>query len=104
MSVKLWRGVTVFMIWPRRRVLELRRDHLAGSDRRFVPSASGLDIGLEYFQSLLHALSMRDSHAFVIANQSGKRNRFGRAESGIPTGSMFTCRDLFAIVIDCLPR
>src|SRR5205814_1579841 len=51
-----------------------------------------------------HALSVSNFDSFVIANERRQRNRFRRAEGRIPTRSMFTCRDLFAIVVDCLPR
>src|SRR5437762_13750808 len=68
MSVELRRGIAVFVIWPRRRVLELGSDHLAGSDRRFVATASGLHVTLEYFQSFLHTLPVRASYSFVVAN------------------------------------
>src|SRR6266511_4063485 len=88
--MELRRGIAGFVIWPRRRMFELGGDHLAGSNCRFIPTASGLYVSLEYFQRFLHALPVRHSHAFVIANECGERNRFGRAEGRIPTGSVFT--------------
>src|SRR5438477_30938 len=99
MSVKLRRGISAFVVRPRGRMLKLGGDHLASSDRRFVSTASGLYVTLEYFQSLLDTFSMGDSHAVVVANQGGKRNRFRRAEGRIPTGSMLTRRDLFTVVV-----
>src|SRR5207237_3854492 len=103
-GVKLWRGIARFVIWPRRSVFELSGDHLAGSDRWFVSTASGLDIALEYFQGFLHTLPVCHSCSLVVANQSGKRNRFRRAESRVPTGAVFARRNLFAVVVDCLTR
>src|SRR5437868_7902887 len=74
MSVELRRGISVFMIWPRRRVLELCGDHLAGSDRWFIPAASGLYVSLKHFQGFLYAFSVSDSYSFVVANKGRKRN------------------------------
>src|SRR5207248_11363745 len=103
-SVELRRGITCFMVWARRRMFELGGDHLAGSDRWLIAAASGLHVALEYFQSLLYTFSMGDSHAFVIANECGQRNRFRCAERRIPTCSVFTRCDFFAVVVHGLPR
>src|SRR5437588_1032610 len=68
MSVELRRGISVFVIWARRRVLELCGDHLSSGNRWLVSATSGLHISLEYFQSFLHALPVRDSYPFVVAD------------------------------------
>src|SRR5437588_7703616 len=97
--MKLRRGVTGFVIWPRRRVLELSRDHLSSCDRGLVAAASCLYEFLKGFKGFLYALTMCDSDSFVFANQRRKRNCFRCAESGVPTGAVFAGGDFLAKVI-----
>src|SRR5262249_52331487 len=101
--MKLRRGITSFMIWPRRCVFELCGDHRAGRNCRLVSAATCLHKALELFKRFLDALSMGNSHSFVIANKCYQRNRFRSAKGRVPPGAMLTCRNFFTEVVDGFP-
>ena len=99
MRMKLWCSIAGLVIWPRRCVLELRGNHLAGSDCGLVATHTRLREFLEYFQCFIDSFSMRNSDSFIVSNERRKRYLLRRAERSVPARTMFGRSDFFAVVV-----